>query len=116
MSGMIERKRRRSALLMGSAAAASLIGAAGARADAIEGNWCAPDGRTLTIEGPRITTPDGTVMKGDYDRHGFTYVVPAGEAGAGTQVTMVLLNEETVRLTAEAGSGPEIWRRCDVTS
>lgn len=112
---MSVRAKGRSALLAGSAAAACLVGAAGARADAIDGEWCSPDGRrTLSIDGPRIVTPGGATTTGDYDRHGFAYVVPPGEAGAGTRVTMLLLNEETVSLTT--GAGPEIWRRCDVTS
>ena len=63
------RIKGRAVLLAGSAAAACLVGAGGARADAIDGNWCGPDGRTLTIEGPRITTPGGTAMRGDHDRH-----------------------------------------------
>jgi len=86
------------------------IGGAAARADAIDGNWCAGDGRTFSIDGPRIVTPRGEALQGDYDRHGFAYVAPTD----GAEVTMVLLDEDTVRLTA--GSAPEIWHRCDVTS
>lgn len=56
-----------------------LVGSSGARADAIDGNWCAEDGRTLTINGPRITTPAGSTITGDYSRHGFVYVIPANE-------------------------------------
>ena len=85
-----------------------------ARADAIDGNWCAPDGKVMSIEGPRIVTPGGTALTGDYSRHAFAYVVPAGEPAGGSEVRLVLLDEETVRMTA--GPGPEIWRRCDVTS
>lgn len=96
------------------AALALLSGAHGARADAIDGNWCAPDGRVLTIEGPQIVTPHGSAINGDYARHFFAYIVPAGEPDAGTRVDMTLLDETTMRL--EAGKAPEIWRRCDVTS
>ena len=39
---------------------------------------------------------------------------PPAEAGAGSGITIQLLNETTVRLTAD--HGPEIWHRCDVTS
>lgn len=93
---------------------ALLAGAQGARADAIDGNWCAPDGRVLSIEGPQIVTPRGSAISGDYARHFFAYTVPAGEPDAGARVDMTLLDETTVRL--DAGKGPEIWRRCDVTS
>ena len=52
-----------------------------ALADAIDGDWCHADGRRLTINGPDITTPAGNKLKGNYDRHHFAYVVPAGEPG-----------------------------------
>ena len=91
-----------------------LADGATARADAIDGNWCAPDGKVMSIEGPRIVTPGGTALNGDYRRHDFAYVVPAGEPAGGSEVRLVLLDEDTVRMTT--GPGPEIWRRCDVTS
>jgi hypothetical protein len=46
-----------------------------AHADQIDGNCCARDGSNLTIHGPRIVTPGGNQLQGDYDRHGFAYVV-----------------------------------------
>jgi hypothetical protein len=103
-------------LVGGAAALAVWLGAAGAAsADVIDGNWCAGDGRTLSIAGPRIITPGGSALTGDYSRHRFAYTVPPPEAGAGAQVSMQLLNEDTVRLVA--GRAPEeIWHRCDVTS
>ena len=43
--------------------------------------------------------------------------MPANEPGAGGEIDMVLLNEETVQLTRKGQtSGPEIWRRCKPTS
>jgi hypothetical protein len=105
----------RSRLLPFGSALAILLACAGpARADAIDGNWCAVDGRTFSIDGPTIATPGGATIRGEYDRHGFAYVIPAPEDGAGSRVAVVLLNEETVRI--EAGFKPEIWHRCDVTS
>jgi hypothetical protein len=101
-------------LLAGLVLAFLLLTPGPARADAIDGNWCASDGRTLTIEGPRLITPGGAAISGDYDRHGFAYVVPAGEPGAGSRVVMLLLNEDTVRMVQ--GLEPPIWHRCDVVS
>ncbi len=49
-----------------------------AQADQIDGHWCYKDGRSLSIRGPQIITPGGSKMRGDYDRHGFAYVVPKG--------------------------------------
>jgi hypothetical protein len=46
--------------------------------------------------------------------HRPAYIIPATEDGAGSRVSMVLLNEQTVRI--HAGLAPEIWDRCDVTS
>jgi len=67
------------------------------------------------ISGPNIRTPGGNDITGNYDRHGFDYIVPANEAGAGTKIVMVLLNEETVRLT-RGTSAPEPWKRCKPVS
>jgi hypothetical protein len=98
------------------AAAAISISASGAHADAIDGEWCL-GGNHLAIEGPKIRTPGGNTINGDYSRHGFRYVVPAGETDAGAEIVMILLNEETVQLSRNPGSPtPEIWRRCKVTS
>ncbi|HET6468801.1 MAG TPA: hypothetical protein VFG43_10530 [Geminicoccaceae bacterium] len=108
------RGRGRAAALAGGAVIGLLATGETARADAIDGNWCAGDGRTLTIAGPRLVTPGGASITGDYDRHGFAYVVPPGEPGAGGRVAMVLLNEDTVRIVA--GLEPAIWHRCDVVS
>ena len=93
---------------------AMTIGAGSARADAIDGNWCATDGRVMTIEGSRIVTPGGTAASGDYSRHAFAYTVPTPDDNTGAEVRLVLVNEDMLRVVA--GPPPEIWRRCDVTS
>ena len=97
---------------------ATLLSAASARADAIDGNWCQPDGRHMEIRGPSIVTVGGNGIQGNYTRHAFSYVIPAAEPGAGQTVQMVLLNEDTVQLMwPDAAVRPprnaqEIWRRC----
>ena len=86
-----------------------------AQADQIDGHWCYKDGRSLSIRGPQIITPGGSKMRGDYDRHGFAYVVPKGEEGAGEKVLMVQQDNNTIhawRASSEPGKS-EIWRRCD---
>ena len=85
-----------------------------ARADAIDGQWCLGASH-FEINGPNIRTPGGNAITGNYDRHGFEYVVPSNEAGAGSKIVMVLLNEETVRLT-RGTSAPETWKRCKPVS
>ncbi len=90
---------------------AVLFGACPALADAIDGHWCAADGRRLRIDGPAIVTPGGRHLQGNYDRHHFSYVVPLPEAGAGQTVAMVLLGETAVRV--QFGEAPaEVWNRC----
>jgi hypothetical protein len=69
-----------------------------ARADAIDGHWCHADGRLMSIAGPRIVTPRGSEIGGDYRRHFFTYHVPAAEPAAGTVVFMTQLNEQTIHV------------------
>lgn len=90
-------------------------------ADAIDGNWCFK-GKTLSIDGPKIVTQGGTNMTGDYNRHGFSYTVPKGEAGAGSKIVMIQQDETTMHLTRSGGATttgaakPETWKRCDLTT
>lgn len=108
-------------IALAAASIALLSGSRGARADAIDGHWCHKDGRRMSIEGSRFVTPGGTSMEGDYERHGFAYVVPEGEANAGRRVSMALQNEDIIRLFIPGqGPGPsppaiETWQRCDLT-
>jgi hypothetical protein len=88
-----------------------------AHADAIDGQWCQGPSH-FVIEGPNILTPGGARIQGSYSRHGFVYILPANEPGAGGEIDMVLLSEETVQFThkGQATTAPEIWRRCKPTS
>src|SRR5262245_46146015 len=45
--------------------AGALLLAEAACADAIDGQWCYPDGRRFSIRGPEIVTPAGTRMRGN---------------------------------------------------
>ena len=82
-----------------------------AYADAIDGDWCNAKGQRLSIDGPKLVTPYGTRMEGIYDRHGFEYVVPAGEPGAGDKVVMSIFSDDDMELVR--GSRPvENWQRC----
>lgn len=88
-----------------------------AMADAIDGRWCSPDGMSLNIEGARLLTPGGARITGNYSRHAFTYVAPAGEAAAGSTVFMVLLSEQTMEVRAGNPVGkPVTWKRCQTIS
>ena len=94
-----------------------MLPAGPARADAIDGHWCAEDGRHLSIEGPAITTPGGMRMRGDYRRHYFSYVIPAAEPNAGATTNMTLINDDELRLKVQIDAAKtETWRRCDFTS
>ena len=96
-------------------AAALLLSAGAASADAIDGNWCHSDGRRFSIRGPEIVTPGGKLMEGNYSRHWFSYLVPAPEPGVGQTIFMTLANENTVRLRlgeAAPAADEEVWVRC----
>jgi hypothetical protein len=93
------------------AATATLLATAPAWADAIDGAWCHQDGRRMVISGPSIVTPAGTRTQGDYGRHDFTYVVPAGDPGAGSTIHMLLLGELHVRVQ-EGDAAAVVWDRC----
>lgn len=82
-------------------------------ADAIDGDWCSPQGKSLTINGPQIDTPGGNRIQGLYDRHGFIYTVPENEPEAGKEVRMLLVDDNTVQLTVGEGATElQTWRRC----
>jgi hypothetical protein len=103
----------RSSLAFGASFVATVILTSPARADAIDGQWCSPEGKHLTIEGRRITTPGGAKMEGDYSRHAFSYVVPANEAPAGGTIYMSLVNETTVLVREGTPvAQPVTWKRC----
>jgi hypothetical protein len=85
---------------------------AAAYADAIDGNWCRADGKRMTIRGPDIVTPGGAQTRGDYSRHFFSYVIPAGEAGAGKTVSITLLSEYLAHAREGADAAVQEWRRC----
>ncbi len=86
-----------------------------AYADVIDGDWCSDDGRHMTIDGPRIVIPGGRRLQGTYTRHSFDYTVPAGEADAGQDVAMRLLNETTLQVRTGASERSAIWHRCTGT-
>jgi hypothetical protein len=97
------------------AAGAGLLSPQLAHADAIDGNWCHPDGRRFSIQGPEIVTPAGTRTSGNYDRHFFSYVIPDPEPAAGQTVFMTLYNENIVHLRAgetDRTAPGEVWNRC----
>jgi hypothetical protein len=97
--------------IFGIAAILLLAVARPAAADSIDGNWCSTDGRHFEIEGPLIVTWGGSRVAGDYDRHGFRYVVPGTEKEAGSKIDMRLLGEYRV-LVSKDGGAPETFNRC----
>lgn len=89
------------------------LSAGPALADAIDGDWCFSS-HHMNIDGSTIVTPARNKIQGQYGRYRFAYVVPAGEAGAGSEITMVMIRgQEIVHLTRPGQTGgPEVWRRC----
>ncbi len=96
---------------MVAAGTAGLAGPRMAWADAIDGYWCHQDGRRLQITGPVVVTPSKVRTEGQYDRHYFSYVVPAGDPGPGTTVNMALMGEMTMVMRA-GNMAEETWNRC----
>ncbi|MDB5598279.1 MAG: hypothetical protein JWN71_323 [Xanthobacteraceae bacterium] len=109
--------RNRSNAIVAGVVGLLLWSTAPAMADSIDGDWCQPkDGRRFSIRGPAIVTPGGAKMEGDYQRHFFTYVVPAGEPSAGATIHMTLRGEMRVDLRVGDAGEPEVWVRCSATT
>lgn len=93
-----------------------------ASADAVDGDWCYKDGRNFNINGPKIITPGGQHHTGEYDRHGFEYVVPPGEQNAGKRVFMAQQSEELLYVWVGTDGQPrpqvepEMWGRCKMNT
>jgi hypothetical protein len=99
--------------LLATAIALGILAPAAARADAIDGDWCRADGKRMSIRGSDIVTPGGVAMRGEYTRHFFSYVVPAGEPGAGNTVAITLLSEYLAHAREGGNDAPvQEWRRC----
>jgi hypothetical protein len=82
------------------------------QADAIDGNWCFK-GRFLSIDGPKMLTPGGKTINGEYDRHGFIYKAPSGEKEAGAMVFIASIDDETMEFRVGSDKEkPQIWHRC----
>jgi hypothetical protein len=93
-------------------AAAMLLQTGAAQADAIDGDWCS-EGMRMSIRGEKITTPGGKQIQGNYSRHAFDYVVPAGENGSGDVVNIILRGEYLAVSRQGPADGPwREWRRC----
>ena len=82
-----------SRLLILLVAAAMLLQTGVGYADAIDGDWCSTDGMRMSIRGEKITIPSGKQIEGNYSRHAFDYVDPAGENGSGDVVSIILRSE-----------------------
>ena len=110
--------RRQAGITWTLAAIVLALSAGAARADAIDGHWCFPDGQRMSIQGAAIVTPGGSQIQGDYSRHYFRYVVPPNDPGAGQTMSLTLVNEDTVYARAGVGpayaadAGVQVWHRC----
>lgn len=94
-------------------AAAMLLQTGVGHADAIDGHWCSTDGMRMSISGENITTPGGKQIQGNYSRHAFDYVAPAGENGSGDVVNIILRGEYLALSRQGPVEGPvREWHRC----
>lgn len=91
-----------------------------AHADRIDGNWCAADGHSLSIDGPNIKTPGGAAITGDYARHEFAYTAPKQDSDAGQMVYMRLFDDNDMASVhikdGQMEGQPVMWHRCQPVS
>ena len=84
-------------------------------ADSLDGDWCNPTDGKLTIDGATIITPTGHSVKGNYGRHRFDYIAPAGDWQAGKSIVIQQYNEQLMELRIGDQQGRK-WRSCQVVS
>ena len=82
-------------------------------ADAIDGDWCSTDGMRMSIHGEKITIPSGKQIQGNYSRHAFDYVVPAGKT-AQVMSSVFSYGESILRYRTKGQSKGfrKEWHRC----
>jgi hypothetical protein len=90
-------------------------------ADQIDGNWCSRDGRSISIDGPDVTTSRGIAVKAAYNRHHINFVIPSGEPNEGGSFQADQLNDNEIRVIIVRQSGgpvgeAEIWTPCKPVS
>ncbi|MCF6200060.1 MAG: hypothetical protein L3J67_11835 [Hyphomicrobiaceae bacterium] len=90
-------------------------------ADQINGNWCAADGRTISIDGPHVTTPAGNTVLAIHGRHHIDYLIPENETDAGHRFTADQLDDERISvqiIDSKTGqrSPAQIWVPCKPTA
>lgn len=94
-------------------AALTVLTVTPARADSIDGEWCAPEGgKSLHIEGATIRTPGGKQVQGDYRRYSFTYLAPAGDWEAGQTIDLQFIRRTGVRVMIRGTGGESLWKPC----
>lgn len=86
-------------------------------ADRIDGDWCAPGGGSISVDGPNVVTPGGRKIIANYNRHHVDFEIPKGEPDAGGRFSADQLNDEEISVSivaaGDAGAGKAvIWRPC----
>lgn len=88
-----------------------------AMADQIDGDWCDGRGARLHIDGPKLRTPSGRMVLGEYTRHTFRYVGPHGENDEGAEIRIIQRSDQEMTLfRGRSAREGETWRRCNLSS
>ncbi len=98
-----------------------LLSTQAALADRIDGNWCSAEGKSISVDGPRVTTARGTPVDANYNRHHVDYIIPTGEPDEGNHFQADQLNDDQIRVVIVRLPGgdakpAEIWTPCKPVS
>ncbi len=90
-------------------------------AASVDGSWCAPDGRQITVTGLAVITPGGQQTSGTYSDRAFSFQIPQNEWGAGWVLWLERVAEDALRVSRitpyQQGPPPhDRWHRCPATS
>jgi len=84
-----------------------------AQAHQIDGQWCGPDGKTITINGPKIITPSGKQIEGSYARNRFMYTGPDDDPEMDQDIFLYMQNNGLMQVIRSTDPDKmEQWERC----
>ena len=87
----------------------------------LDGHWCAPDERTISVAGNTVITPNGLRTRGVYTKHALSFIEPGENGAQAAVIWMEPKGKDAVRVSFASADQKEppphdLWTRCRTTS